>query len=966
MATRDGAVVDQGSAKVEVRDLLIVALGDGQASGEGNPEIDRVYKVQGDPDMTPERFDSVDLRRLSFAEFPSAAQILTIQDAGWGRGGDAEATRQNRLSHRSVISAPALYARNLELADPHTSVTFISVAQSGATLPSMIETTDHPRNLSVEDGTTALPYQLTHLKTLIGNRPIDEVPLSTGADDAGLLPLLGTLLVDAELSDLLDTRGRERGVSSATVDAIADDVIAEIRSRPDDNAVLTNPGRTGILDRFDASISTLPGRIAQLAAALRASFTVRRVAILEQPDPTRTRVLGTDGRLAPWWGPLFDDVLPGKAVSATESLVASRLLINPLNRILKESAATHGWSWVSGINDRFAGHGYGVDDHDRWIRTGRGSLLGQGSTPTWGERILPVTSSGMGYPKGPGVAVIAHRIGHALGGPGAADNRNWTVTYRGSLLPSGNPVPVDLGLSPTEDEFVITNTGDGPLEVEYASVIGDFQVTRYLNSTILPGESSTLRVASVGQELGRRDGEFRIVFQNPGVPAFTTRIGEVNLRQIDRQRWMGSLPDRWILGQFSIPATHASVARKESIPGTTRHQTWSLREQLDAGIRGLDIGCRLKEGLLRIFEGGTDQETHLGAVIDDAIGFLKANPSEALLVVIREEPGSLGNFGEALDREVARNPGYWHVGTELPALGKAGASEAARGRLVLVRRFASPGIARGIDASHWPTGFAGTFRSGPSRVGDAPDVESLDLGDDTTKWARVQGALNQARFDQELTSLTFANGRVVPPGDPGQVPAVAQEINTLLGTFVSALPTSNLGVVFMDFPTANLVRSIFQTGFGFQERIRSQQGKDPSAWRETFDSDSDRLDDSWEIQWFGSLDRTGRDDDDQDGQDNLSEFYAGTRPRDAASRLGATLSDTRADGLTLRWSAVPGISYAIQTTESLATGPWSNQVSGLIRDSFTETEPPSTPTRYYRVTVEGDSLKGVSSLITTP
>lgn len=965
-ATRDGVIVDQGSARIDVQDLLIVAIGDGQASGEGNPEIDRVYTVQGDPDMTPERFDSIDLRRLSFGEFPQAAQILTSWNAVWARGGDAGATLQNRLAHRSVISGPALYARNLELNDPHTSVTFISVAQSGATLPSMIETTNNSRNLSVEDGTTPLSVQLTHLKALIGNRPINQALLSTGADDAGIFALLGTFLVDTDLADLLETRGRERGVSSATVDAIADQVLAEIRSRPEDNAVLTNPGRTGILDRFDAATSSLPGWLSQLADALRDSFVVGHVAILEQPDPTRNRVMGTDGRLTAWWGPLFDDVLPGKSVSATEALVASRLLIAPLNRILKESATMHGWSWVSGINDVFAGHGYAVADHDRWIRTGRGSLLKQGSSPTWGARVLPVTSSGMGYPKGPGVVAIAHHIGIALKAPGAEDNLNYAISYRGSLLPTDNPVPVDLGYSPTEDEFVITNTGDKPLSLEYASVTGDFQITRYLNPTILPGESSTLRVASLARDLGRQDGEVRIVFQNPGVPAFTVQIGEVNLREIDPRRWMGSLPDTWTLGQFSIPATHASIARKESLLGTTRHQDWSLREQLDAGIRGLDIGCRLTGGVLRVFEGSTDQGTDLGTVIDEAIGFLKVNPSETLLVVIREEPGSVGNFGEALDREIARNPRSWHVGTGLPALGRTGTTEAARGRLVLVRRFTPAGTARGIDASHWPEGFPGTFRSGPFRIEDAPEVESLDQGDDTAKWARVQGALNQARFDQELTSLTFANGRVVPPGEPGQVPAVAREINPLLETFVSVLPTSDLGVVFMDFPTTNLIRSIFQTGFGFQERICSQQGKDPTAWRENFDSDSDRLDDSWEIQWFGSLDRTGRDDDDQDGQDNLSEFYAGTDPKKATSRLMSILSRTAFGGPTLRWSSSPGISYTIQSTESFGTGSWTNRASGLMGDAFTEIEPSSTSTGYYRVVVEGDPLKGVSSLITPP
>ncbi len=964
-ATRDGILVDQGAGTIEVRDILIVALGDGHASGEGNPEIDRVYSIRGDPEMTPERFDSSDLSLLSSSEFPAAADILTVKDAVWGRGGDTEATRQNRMAHRSVISAPALYARAVEQVDPHSSVTFISVAQSGATIPSMIESPGNPRNTSAEDGATQLPHQLSHLKSLIGNRPIDELILSAGAQDAGLFARLGQLLSETELSDILDTRARERGVTAANADSIADDVLAEIRSRPTDNAALTNPGRTGVVDRFDDAVATLPGRLGQLAEALRASFTVRRVALTEYPDVTRTRTLGTDGRLVDWWGPVFSDVLPGKTISPTEALVASRLLITPLNRMLRDAAAAQGWTWISGVNDRFRGHGYGAGRLDRWIRTGRESLLEQGSSSAWHDLVLPITTRGMGYPQGAGAAVVAHQIGQLMTRPDLTTRIHRAVTYRGSLLPSGTPIPISLGSAPTEDEFLLTNTGNSPLEIDYATVTGDFRLTRYLHVTLAPGESSTLRVAGLARELGEQDGELQIVFRNAEVAPFTTRISEINTRRIDPRQWMGSLPDNWTLAQFSIPGTHASAARTESIPGAARHQTWTVQEQLEAGIRFLDVGCRLQDGVLRVFQDGVDQGQVFGSVVDVAIAFLKAQPSEALLLMLREESGSNGDFGAALDREITRNPDRWLTGPDLPNLGRLGSATSARGRIVLVRRFATTGMARGVDATRWITGFQGTFRSGPFRVGDVPDMSSLDQEAIDAKWALVQGALNQARFDQILSSLTFANGHVLSSSVGIQAPEVALEINRRLSDFISALPTSELGVVLLDFPSEDLVRAIYQTGFGFQERLRAFVGRDPDAWRETFDADSDRLDDAWELRWFGSLEQTGRDDEDQDGQDNLSEFYGGTSPKDPQDRLTARITANANTGPSVVWSSSVGISYTIQSVDFLDSDSWSDRASGVVGDSFTDPETASS-NRCYRVVVEGDPLKGESRRITPP
>ena len=85
---------------VTIKDLLIVALGDSYASGEGNPDVPEQYGTDG-----------------NFNNY------VTVP-ARW----------EDRRCHRSAAAPASVAALNIERGDPHTSVTFISFACSGATI----------------------------------------------------------------------------------------------------------------------------------------------------------------------------------------------------------------------------------------------------------------------------------------------------------------------------------------------------------------------------------------------------------------------------------------------------------------------------------------------------------------------------------------------------------------------------------------------------------------------------------------------------------------------------------------------------------------------------------------------------------------------------------------------------------------------------------------------------------------
>ncbi|HXI50321.1 MAG TPA: hypothetical protein VNH84_02420, partial [Candidatus Saccharimonadales bacterium] len=131
------------------------------------------------------------------------------------------------------------------------------------------------------------------------------------------------------------------------------------------------------------------------------------------------------------------------------------------------------------------------------------------------------------------------------------------------------------------------------------------------------------------------------------------------------------------------------------------------------------------------------------------------------------------------------------------------------------------------------------------------------------------------------------------------------------------------------------------------------------------DTDGDGMDDDWEMAYFGTLDRDGSGDFDQDGASDLAEFLAGTNPANDASILrvlrlttGLAQADPHQRTVVLLWSASPGRTYRVQV-KSDANAPWTavpgDVTAAGTSASLTETvgaaDAADNPHRYYRVLV---------------
>lgn len=99
--------------------------------------------------------------------------------------------------------------------------------------------------------------------------------------------------------------------------------------------------------------------------------------------------------------------------------------------------------------------------------------------------------------------------------------------------------------------------------------------------------------------------------------------------------WMKNIPDETKLSEMTIPGTHDSC----SLYGIccARTQTWSLLEQMKAGIRFFDIRLRLYNNTLRAFHAFVDQIDTFDTILISALNFLNQNPSETIIMQIITE-----------------------------------------------------------------------------------------------------------------------------------------------------------------------------------------------------------------------------------------------------------------------------------------------------------------------------------------
>lgn len=99
--------------------------------------------------------------------------------------------------------------------------------------------------------------------------------------------------------------------------------------------------------------------------------------------------------------------------------------------------------------------------------------------------------------------------------------------------------------------------------------------------------------------------------------------------------WMKNISDEKLISELSIPGTHDSCARFGTI--FAECQAWTIDDQLKAGLRYFDLRCRRVLDIFCIHHGIMYQHIHFGDVLNLIEPFLKQNPSEGVIMRVKEE-----------------------------------------------------------------------------------------------------------------------------------------------------------------------------------------------------------------------------------------------------------------------------------------------------------------------------------------
>ncbi|KAL3953849.1 hypothetical protein ACCO45_011805 [Purpureocillium lilacinum] len=246
--------------------------------------------------------------------------------------------------------------------------------------------------------------------------------------------------------------------------------------------------------------------------------------------------------------------------------------------------------------------------------------------------------------------------------------------------------------------------------------------------------------------------------------------------------WMAAVPDETNLTSLSIPGTHDTMTYGLLRPDPVLNcQNWNLSVQLDAGLRYVDIRARLRDDELHIYHGDGYTGFSFADVLRDVLAFLVANPSEALVMRLKEEGRPLGT----------NNTKTFEETVPIPTLG------ALRSRVFLLQDFASR-----ADAP--PYGLA--WEGPQMALEDAwivPDVYHL-----AEKWTAIRTALERAATDAlDNAKLYLAH---VPPRAP--LNRTVTGMNDMTGQWVrdfERVPEARrTGVVIFDFPGRQAIEAV--------------------------------------------------------------------------------------------------------------------------------------------------------------
>lgn len=263
--------------------------------------------------------------------------------------------------------------------------------------------------------------------------------------------------------------------------------------------------------------------------------------------------------------------------------------------------------------------------------------------------------------------------------------------------------------------------------------------------------------------------------------------------------WMNSVRSTLLLSDLTIPGTHDSAAKHGG--GLFQTQTLSIPEQLQAGVRYLDLRLALVKGTFRLHHGPMDMKLSLTEALQSIKQFLVQNPSETVIICVQQEHTKFDDptIRTAFAQHIQPFRDIIFDQAQMPYLGQV------RGKIVVVTR---------------NLGISG-IRYSQAQVSDHYSIITAKKWHEE-KWPRVKEHLFKARNAPRNNSVlwittTSSTGAFLYPYGASKLMNPALKRFFQDAEHVPLAHEARFGVIVMDYVTPDLVNQIAALNFGFSK-----------------------------------------------------------------------------------------------------------------------------------------------------
>ncbi|WP_329385841.1 phosphatidylinositol-specific phospholipase C [Streptomyces sp. NBC_01716] len=239
--------------------------------------------------------------------------------------------------------------------------------------------------------------------------------------------------------------------------------------------------------------------------------------------------------------------------------------------------------------------------------------------------------------------------------------------------------------------------------------------------------------------------------------------------------WLSGIGDSTPVQRLTLPGTHNSGARSGGLYVACQGTT--IADQLNTGVRFLDIRCRAFENAFPIHHAAYYQNLNFDDVLVACRDFLRAHPSETVLMRVKQEYSSVADtefrriFDTYLDGKGWRS--LFRLDSGLPTLGQA------RGKVVLL---ADSGGMPGVRY-----GDGGLF-----------DIQDDYMAEPIAKFSKIEAHFRKAAAQPGKQYINFVStAALLPPRWNSD--RLNPQVHSLLDSSTGA-GWRGLGIVPLDFP----------------------------------------------------------------------------------------------------------------------------------------------------------------------